>query len=87
MKKSEIIFLRKVFKRNLLYNSFAYYLKIGILHNILKDLREIFNISRIKKYFHFFHYFSGQSLHSLPTYFNQNKKPKRLENSQLLRKS
>ena len=55
MKKSEIIFLRKVFKRNI--NSFAYYVKIGILHNILKDLREIFNISRIKKYFHFFSLF------------------------------
>ena len=37
-----IIALRKVI------NSFAYYLKIGILHNILKDLREIFNISRTK---------------------------------------
>ena len=38
-RKSEIIFLRKVFKRN-----FAYYLKIGIPHNILKDLREIYSI-------------------------------------------
>ena len=30
---------------------------IGILHNILKDLREIFNISRIKIFFHFFSLF------------------------------
>ena len=51
---------------------FAYYLKIGIPHNILKDLTEIFNISRNIKYFHFL---SGQSLHKFTKFtyrFNQN---------------
>ena len=52
-------FFKKSFQKKLI-NSFAYYLKIGIPHNILKDLREIFNISRNIKYFHFS---SGQSLH------------------------
>ena len=50
-------FFKKSFQKKSI-NSFAYYVKIGILHSILKDLREIFNISRIKKYFHFFFTFS-----------------------------
>ena len=40
--------------------------------NILKDLREMFNISRNIKYFHFL---SGQSLHKFTKFtyrFNQN---------------
>ena len=70
-RKSEIIFLRKVFKRNLSI-PLPYYLKIGIPLNILKDLREMFNISRNIKYFHFL---SGQSLHKFTKFtyrFNQN---------------